>query len=429
MTDESGVSEVIGALLVLVALTTLLALMQATTVPGMNKDAEAAHADKVLDEFFSLQEKVDEAGASGVARTAKITAGTLYPQVPFLFNPVQGTSGGVSLLQGQRVYVRYAANASSTPVSVSGRCFNIGGTGGCVDINSATPEESSLIQITSFTTFITSLEPQPPGNPRIRLRTTGLTTDLDIEFKNLGGTLEITWGPGPGCSGTELRALYFVSDMTPIDIMCKTELSSFMGSVSISFSQAGGADPAAGNYSLTGTRGTSGVQNSTPVNATAAYLNLSTNYNYWSPPGPVPRYEHGAVLRTTGSTTSMTSSSALLSASHDAMTNNTTLSVTVPRLNATNRSVGQREPLSLRLTPGALSRSQATAFNLTLEVGTPFPGLWSAYFNNAMNASGLPQTGNWSVATGADWARLEIERGSPPRLNLTVSRATVEAAL
>ncbi len=140
ISGDEGVSSVIGALLVLVALTTLLALMQATTVPGMDRDAEAAHADKVAEEFFSLQEKVDEAGASGVARTAKITPGTLYPQVPFLYNPNPGTAGSVSLTRGQRALVRYAADASSVPVSVTGRCVNVGGAGGCVDSDIATPE-------------------------------------------------------------------------------------------------------------------------------------------------------------------------------------------------------------------------------------------------------------------------------------------------
>lgn len=425
---DGGVSSVIGALLVLVALTMLLALLQATTVPGMNKDAEAAHEENVLDEFLTLQEKVDEAGASGVARTTKIEPGTLYPQVPFLYNPVRGTAGSVELLQGQRVYVRYAADVSEVPVSVIGRTFCLAGPPACdVSIAGAGFSEDDMTSITTFTITITDLS--EPGGDRIRMDTTGAEeTTVDFDRRS-GDDLRIRWGNnGGGCPDPQDIIGYFLGP-TAIDILaCETALGSFSGEVDITFDTTGGPPVAEGSYTLIGTRAASGTQNATPVNATAAFLNLSTNHNYWSPPGPVLRYEHGAVVRSVGSATFMESSSAMLGATHNSTSNITVVSVYVPRLNASNTSFGQRQPLSLRLTPGPLARTVTDAYNLTLEVETSFPGLWSAYFNDTMNGSGLPAAGNWSVSTGADRARLDIDRGSPPRLNLTVSTATVEAA-
>lgn len=412
---DEGVSSVIGALLVLVALTTLLALLQATTVPGMNRDAEATHADKVVEEFFSLQEKVDEAGASGVARTAKITAGTLYPQVPFLYNPNPGTSGNVDLRQGQRVLARYAADTTApfaTTVPFTSASFPLG--------------ETAIASVSAFTMTLTDIS--SAGPPEITVASSGAyasTWSFDRGAGPGANDLIIDWGTnGGGCPDPQTIVGYFLAP-APVNILaCETGLSNFVGTVDLAFTYTGPGN-GVGSYTLAGTRGVAGG-NVTPVNATAAFLNFTANYNYWSP--TVLRYEHGAVVRTSGGVPFLTSPSAMLSATHNSTSNNTTVSVYIPRLNATNASVSQRVPLSVRLNPGPLSRSTATAYNLTLEVGTSNPTLWSAYFSTAMNASGLPTAGNWTVSAGADWARLVIDRGTPPRLNLTVSTATVEAA-
>ncbi|WP_335999995.1 DUF7289 family protein [Halorientalis halophila] len=86
-TDDRGVSEVIGALLMFALLILLLVLIQVNAVPAANQQVEFEHSQRAQGDFQELQDVILLAASTGREGSVSVETGTGYPARLFLFNP------------------------------------------------------------------------------------------------------------------------------------------------------------------------------------------------------------------------------------------------------------------------------------------------------------------------------------------------------
>ena len=91
--DDRGVSEVVGAILVFGLLVTLLGIIQAQAVPAQNQEVEFNHNQEVQGDLIRFQQTTSDVAADGNERSVAFKSGTGYPSRLLFFNPprVQGT--------------------------------------------------------------------------------------------------------------------------------------------------------------------------------------------------------------------------------------------------------------------------------------------------------------------------------------------------
>lgn len=91
--DERGVSEVLGAILVFGILVLLLAIIQTQAVPAQNQEIEFQHTLDVQGDFAQYHQAASQVTANGNEQSAAIKTGTNYPSRLLFFNPpsVQGS--------------------------------------------------------------------------------------------------------------------------------------------------------------------------------------------------------------------------------------------------------------------------------------------------------------------------------------------------
>jgi hypothetical protein len=94
LTDNRGVSEVIGAVLVFGLLISLMAIMQTYAVPAANAEVEFDHNQKVQGDLAKFHERASRVALSGDGESVSIETGTGYPTRMLFFNPprVTGTT-------------------------------------------------------------------------------------------------------------------------------------------------------------------------------------------------------------------------------------------------------------------------------------------------------------------------------------------------
>jgi FlaG/FlaF family flagellin (archaellin) len=91
--DERGVSEVLGAILVFGILVVLLGIIQTQAVPAQNQEVEFQHNLDVQGDLIEFQQTASDVTADGNERSVTFKSGTGYPSRLLFFNPprVQGT--------------------------------------------------------------------------------------------------------------------------------------------------------------------------------------------------------------------------------------------------------------------------------------------------------------------------------------------------
>ncbi|VVB87922.1 Uncharacterised protein [uncultured archaeon] len=89
LADNKGVSEIIGALLILLILVTFLGILQSQFVPAWNKEIEASHFNTVLDDVLNIKQVLLDTAVYDVPRTIVFHASLDYPARMFLTNPLK----------------------------------------------------------------------------------------------------------------------------------------------------------------------------------------------------------------------------------------------------------------------------------------------------------------------------------------------------
>ena len=85
--DERGVSEVIGAILVFGIVIVLLGIIQTQAIPAANEQVEFNHNQEVQGDLTQLQQSVSQVVRDGDRQSVSVSLGTTYPTRLFFFNP------------------------------------------------------------------------------------------------------------------------------------------------------------------------------------------------------------------------------------------------------------------------------------------------------------------------------------------------------
>ena len=130
--DERGVSEVIGAILVFGILVVLLGIIQTQAIPAANEQVEFNHNQEVQSDLTQLQESVSQVVRDGNRQSVSVSLGTTYPTRLFFFNPPNPSGTIRSTERRSAVIEGDTADIQSSNGDVNERIQNVN-TGG--DLN------------------------------------------------------------------------------------------------------------------------------------------------------------------------------------------------------------------------------------------------------------------------------------------------------
>lgn len=85
--DEKGVSEVIGAILIFTILVAFLGMLQVYGVPAWNKETEFSHYNRLYDDFLDMKRIIQDTAVYDLPRTGVLHTSLDYPARMFLINP------------------------------------------------------------------------------------------------------------------------------------------------------------------------------------------------------------------------------------------------------------------------------------------------------------------------------------------------------
>lgn len=94
--DEKAVSEIVGAMMILLIIVLYIGTLQSYEVPKWNKELERQAFDKAYSDFVSLRSNIEDASIKNVPRTSGINMGVRYPERFMLRNPGAGGMGSIT---------------------------------------------------------------------------------------------------------------------------------------------------------------------------------------------------------------------------------------------------------------------------------------------------------------------------------------------
>jgi len=95
--NEDGVSELVGAMLILLIVVLYLGVMQAYQVPEWNRGIVKQHFDKMQSDFVNLRKDLEDASVRNIAKTSSLHMGVRYPDRYILRNPGPGAYGTINM--------------------------------------------------------------------------------------------------------------------------------------------------------------------------------------------------------------------------------------------------------------------------------------------------------------------------------------------
>lgn len=104
LTDNRGVSEVVGAILVFGVLIALLAIMQTQAIPAANQEVEFDHNQVVQGDMVKFHERASRVVASGSDESISVQVGTTYPTRLLFFNP-RAPAGSIETSEDEQVTI------------------------------------------------------------------------------------------------------------------------------------------------------------------------------------------------------------------------------------------------------------------------------------------------------------------------------------
>lgn len=94
--NEKGISEVVGAMMILMILVLYLGIMQTREVPKWNEELERQQFDTAYNDFVTLRGNLEDISAKNIPKTSSLHMGVKYPQRFMLQNSRPGASGTLS---------------------------------------------------------------------------------------------------------------------------------------------------------------------------------------------------------------------------------------------------------------------------------------------------------------------------------------------
>ncbi len=110
--NENGVSEIIGAMLILLILVIFLGTVQVYEVPKWNKELEMQEFDKVYSDFADLRSNLEDVSFKNIPKTSSMHMGVRYPERFMFRNPGPGASGTITTYP-LNISLVYSSNGSN----------------------------------------------------------------------------------------------------------------------------------------------------------------------------------------------------------------------------------------------------------------------------------------------------------------------------
>ncbi len=121
-TNEKAVSEIVGAMLILLIIVVYLGIMQAYEVPKWNKELEKQAFDVVYSDFLNFRMNLEEPSIEMVPRTISFHTGVRYPERFILRNPGQGAYGNL-MTYPLKINISYNSNGTEYNVNYTSLGF------------------------------------------------------------------------------------------------------------------------------------------------------------------------------------------------------------------------------------------------------------------------------------------------------------------
>ena len=115
--SEKGISEIVGAMLMLGVFVLMLTLIQVREVPEWNKAVEMEHNAVIYEDFLEMKTHIEDIPVVRLPRSGIIHMGVHYPDRPILLNPAD-TSGTINMKNDTWIRVDYTP-FNSTPTSLN----------------------------------------------------------------------------------------------------------------------------------------------------------------------------------------------------------------------------------------------------------------------------------------------------------------------
>jgi len=122
--NEDGVSEVVGAMMILMILVIVLGLTQVYEVPKWNKEIERQQFERAYSDFSKLRSDLELASARNIPMTSDIQMGVRYPQRYMLHNPGPGAYGMMSMYP-VNITISYRIDNISAPITATYTSYGI----------------------------------------------------------------------------------------------------------------------------------------------------------------------------------------------------------------------------------------------------------------------------------------------------------------
>ena len=123
--DERGVSEVMGAILVFGILIVLLGIIQTQAVPAQNQEVEFKHNQEVQGDFAELQQSVSKSVRDGNRRSVSFSLGASYPSRLLFINPPDPSGAARSTDAQTAEFVAQGGDIQSPEGQVNERIQNV----------------------------------------------------------------------------------------------------------------------------------------------------------------------------------------------------------------------------------------------------------------------------------------------------------------
>jgi len=109
--NENGVSEIVGAMLILLILVVYLGVMQTYELPKWNRELEKQGFDMAYKDFLDLRSDIEDSSIRNMPVTSSMHTGVRYPERFMLSNPGQGAYG-VFDTYPLRININYNSNGT-----------------------------------------------------------------------------------------------------------------------------------------------------------------------------------------------------------------------------------------------------------------------------------------------------------------------------
>jgi hypothetical protein len=112
LNNERGVSEIVGAMFILLILVLYLGIMQTYELPKWNKELEKQGFDMAYKDFLDLRSDIEDSSIKNMPVTSSMHTGVRYPERFMLRNPGQGAYGVINTYP-LKINISYNSNGTT----------------------------------------------------------------------------------------------------------------------------------------------------------------------------------------------------------------------------------------------------------------------------------------------------------------------------